>query len=410
MKGGVGMPGFQAGSYTRGRVLERVERLAREGLDVGTFLSTAGAELARAVLFDSDALPNPTWVTLDPASLLATSLIEGGQHGWQCEMSPQEWAQYEYASQTVGNRISDVVRHPRGMQTATDVIHAHPDRADEYREALAYIDAEHEVLVALQAGNGTHWGALYLTREPGRPDFFPEELEFLRLVAPHLADGVRRGLMLGDASEPQGPDAPALVVLGPNLDPESFTPGAEQWLTDLPTPKVGTMPPTVLAVAQTVLHQPSEHRRTVSTRVRSEDRGWVTLHGQALAGSGEPRVAITIQPVGPDRITPLLMAAYGLTQREEEVTRHVLQGSSTAEIAEALAISPYTVQDHLKSVFEKTSVRSRRELTGKVFARHYEPRVEDNIARVELDRPIRGGPFPHRPPKADSANHTGMHR
>ena len=404
------MPGFRISAYARGRVLERVERLAREGLDVGTFLSAAGAELAQAVRIDADALPNPTWVTLDPASLLVTSLSEGDQRGWQCEMSPEQWAQFEYASQTLGNRISDVVRHPRGMQTATQLVHAHPDQAEELREVLAHIGAEHEVLVALQAGDGTHWGAFYLTREPGRPDFCPEELEFLRLVAPHLAEGVRRGLLLGDASEPQGPDAPAIVVLGPDLDPESFTPGAEQWLADLPAPQAGTMPPVVLAVAQTVLHQPSEDLQTVSTRVRSEERGWVMVHGQVLASNGDPRVVITIQPIGPDRITPLLMAAYGLTEREEEVTRHVLQGSSTAEISEALTISPYTVQDHLKNVFEKTSVRSRRELTGKVFARHYEPRVEDNIARVELDRPIRGGPFPHRPPKADSANHTGMHR
>ena len=118
------------------------------------------------------------------------------------------------------------------------------------------------------------------------------------------------------------------------------------------------------------------------------------VHGQALTGNGEPRVAITIQAAGPDRITSLLMAAYGLTEREEEVTRHVLQGSSTTEVAEALAISSRTVQDHLKKVFEKTSVRSRRELAGRVFARHYERRVEDNGGRVEVDRPIRGGPSP----------------
>lgn len=388
------MPGFRVSSYARGRVLERIERLADEGLDAATFLSAAASELRRAVPFDPDALPNPYWVTLDPASLLVTSLIERGLGGWQCEMSPQEWMAFEYGSDAIGNRISDVVRNPRGLQTSSDLYRAQPGRTDEYREVLASIGVKHEVLVALRTADGADWGAFYLTREAGQPDFDAEELEFLRLVAPYLADGVRRGLLLGEASEPEGPDAPAIVVLGADLDPEWCTPGAEEWLADLPAPEGAALPPAVLAVAQTIRRQPDEHERVASARVRSAARGWVMLHGQSLAGHGGRRVAVTIQSAGPDRITPLLMAAYGLTEREEEVTRLVLRGRSTAQIAASLGISPYTVQDHLKSVFEKTSVSSRRELAGRVFARHYEPRVRDNGHRMERVRPIRGGPLP----------------
>jgi len=107
---------------------------------------------------------------------------------------------------------------------------------------------------------------------------------------------------------------------------------------------------------------------------------------------GPKRVAVIVAPAHPARITPLLMAAYGLTEREQEVTRLVLQGDSTAQIAEALVVSPHTVQEHLKKVFEKTGVRSRRDLVGKVFFSHYEPRVRNNEQRASDGLPLRGGP------------------
>jgi DNA-binding CsgD family transcriptional regulator len=188
-------------------------------------------------------------------------------------------------------------------------------------------------------------------------------------------------------------------VLREDWSVESLTPGVERWLEALPDgdwgPR-GRLPPAVLAVAGRALRA-AEHEdapgEVAFARVLTRDGRWVVLHGASLLATGARRVAIIIEPAHPARIAPLLMAAYGLTEREQEVTRLVLQGDATTEIAARLAVTAQTVQQHLKSVFEKAGVRSRRELVGKVFFAHYEPRVRDNEGRALTGRPLRGGPL-----------------
>ncbi|WP_345712282.1 helix-turn-helix transcriptional regulator, partial [Kineococcus glutinatus] len=82
-------------------------------------------------------------------------------------------------------------------------------------------------------------------------------------------------------------------------------------------------------------------------------------------------IAVTIEPAGPPEVLPLVMAAHGLTAREADVVGAMLRGDSTQEIAQALHLSPYTVQDHFKAVFGKLGVSSRRQVATRVFYGHY---------------------------------------
>jgi DNA-binding CsgD family transcriptional regulator len=67
--------------------------------------------------------------------------------------------------------------------------------------------------------------------------------------------------------------------------------------------------------------------------------------------------------------TPDSVAAAGFTPRERDVLELAVQGAGTKRIAEDLAISPWTVQQHLSSMFAKAGVRNRGELAALVHAR-----------------------------------------
>jgi NADPH-dependent 2,4-dienoyl-CoA reductase/sulfur reductase-like enzyme/DNA-binding CsgD family transcriptional regulator len=83
--------------------------------------------------------------------------------------------------------------------------------------------------------------------------------------------------------------------------------------------------------------------------------------------SGDAHIAGIVEPTATRATVPLMLAAHGLTAREAEVARLVLRGTSTRAIAHASHISGHTVQDHLKSVFDKVGVRSRRDLVGRLL-------------------------------------------
>ncbi len=371
------------------RARDTIVRLAGRGLDLPTLWRESARTIAKVV----PHYMSPCWFTFDPLSLLVTSHFQS-----DVVELPAEWLAHEYYVDDV-HKMVDIARGERGYSTLHEAAGGDPSRSPGWNEIIRPMGGDQELLVALRTRSGETWGMLGLYREPGQPHFAPAEIRFLCDVAPHLAEGARRGLLVGEAADPEGPDAPGLVVLRADWSVESLTPGVERWLAELPDSEWethGRVPPVVRAVAGRALRT-AEHAdapgEVALARVLSRAGRWVVLHGAALVADGTRRVAVIVEPAHPGRVASLLMAAYGLTEREQDVTRLVLQGFSTAEIASRLAVSAQTVQQHLKSIFVKTDVHSRRELVGKVFFAFYEPRVRDNEARVPIKRPLRGGPL-----------------
>lgn len=388
--------GGQVSTDARARALDKVARLAEQPRDVVSLWRAATEVLA-------DVVPHwwtPCWFTVDPASLLVTSHVHEGM-----DHMPQEWLVDEYSSTDV-NQIADVARSATGVSTLHEATDGNPPASPRWHFNMT-MGGDQEMIARLRTRSGEVWGAVGLYREPDRPLFDEADRRFLQDVGPHLAEGARRALLLGEATDPDHPDAPGLVVVDERWEVRSASPGVAQWLDRLPggDPGRGRLPPSVLAVAARAAANGGHdghggHRGHdgndpgAVARVRTRTGGWVVLHGTSLTADDGPRVAVIVEPASHDRVSPLLMSAYGLTEREKEVTGLVLRGLSTAEIAERLVLSPYTVQQHLKSIFDKTGVRSRRELVGRVFFAHYEPRFRDNEDRVLAGRPIRGGPHP----------------
>ncbi len=371
---------------SRERARDKLVRLSGQGLDLVGLWRECREPLAAAI-------PHywaPCFFTLDPASLLITSHFDEG-----IPEVPPEFLEHEYLDDDV-HKLADLARSGAGVSTLHEVTGGDPSSSPRW-QANMLLGGDQEMLAVLRTRSGDVWGSIGIYRAPGEPMFDAADKAFLQSVTPHLAEGARRALLLGEASDPDTVHAPGLVLLDAELRVESVTPGVEELLADLPDGEWDEkrVPSAVKAVAGRALRYvdaPSEPGEVAMARVLGRSGLWIVLHGAALVSADSTRVAVIVEPAHPARISALLMSVYALTDREKEVTRLVLHGYSTGEIADTLAISPHTVQQHFKSIFDKTGVRSRRDLVAKVFFAHYEPRLRDNEQRVRGELPLRGGP------------------
>lgn len=351
--------------------------LARAGLPWTEFGEQALTVLTKAVPFDSACFG-----TIDPATALVTGSIKTGLP----EPCEAEFMHHEYVEDDI-SLFADLAKREVGVSILDEETGGDPRRSSRFRDLFEpRFGLGHELRLMLRCGGQT-WGGLAIYRSAGSSGFSPAEADFLDGLSTTLAVGVRAGLVAAAAGCPfeleSGANGPVVIVFDGVGSVVQATAAAERQMRELGGDLWGELPPSIVSIVTAA--RALEAGRTGAVprlRVRSRTGEWLTIHASPLSGRGDGpmQVAVTVEKAGAPDVVPLVVAAFGLTGRERDVVAHVLQGATTAEIGKKLHLSPYTVQDHLKVVFDKAGVSSRRELTSKVFFDHYVPRIGGELA------------------------------
>ncbi|WP_309128709.1 LuxR C-terminal-related transcriptional regulator [Microbacterium sp.] len=360
-----------------GRARSDIDVVSRAGLPLHSFMDEAAVALQQVVPFVAACIS-----TLDPATTMVSSSRKLGALDGRNERD-LVWSQIEYG----GDDPTSITAMVAAGQIAVGVhrlTHGMLDRSVRMSELLMpHFDFHDEARVVFVDRNGA-WGHISLFRGDDHTPFAGEELDFLAAVAPAFTRGIRTGLLSQLSRADAGSQAgPAVIVFDADDRVVQSTPGAQAYLAQMPVvPGMGDPLTSVQALvsgARRFARGETDHAPRI--RARTADGVWVVLHASPLGGAGDRAgdVVVTIEEARPQDVIDLVAAAFDLTAREREIVAAVLRGADTREIAVTLHVSPYTVQDHLKSVFDKAGVASRRELVARVYFDQYVRRMGSSI-------------------------------
>jgi len=340
----------------------------RAGLDPDALRAAVLPRLRRAV--PVDAL---WWATVDPATLLYT-------HAYREEL-PSESGPYfvenEFLRDDV-NKWTELAADRSGVRTLATATDGKLAISARYRDIFEPLGLADELRAVFRA-RGIVWGFMCLHRESGGA-FSAQEQAFIHRIAPHLAEGVRLGLLVQCAARDDLAESPGLLLLAPDNSVIGRNPAADRWLDELNWQEAGEIPIEIHSLAAR-LRRADASTSLAPLRVRTRSGRWIMLQASWVSGEDRSVVAVIIQEATSEEVAPIVMSVYGLTEQERAVSGLVFQGHSTHEISRRLQIAEHTVQDHLKSIFDKTGVRSRRELVASVFRQRYLPRMKANDPR-----------------------------
>lgn len=347
------------GRYQTQSARVALDTLAGAGLGQIDYFFAALELIRRAVPYDAMCMGS-----IDPATNFITDSAKVGL----LDSGDREFLFHEYALEDV-NQFNDLARRDMPTAVLLDATNGDPMRSSRFRNVVRpMLGFEHELRGVARVG-GLMWGAYSIYRESGSPGFNQAEAEFMAQLEHAIALGLRASMIATVAHNGLGAETgPAVLIFDGQGVLQQATTTAEERVRDLGGELWGP-PSTAVTTVVAVARGAGRHRyASARLRARGASGQWFTLHAAPFTtGADVTSIAVTIELASPPEVLPLIVAAHGLTDREGEVVMQMLRGESTHAIAQKLHLSPYTVQDHFKSIFDKVGVSSRRELASRVF-------------------------------------------
>lgn len=344
-------------------------RLCHSALDSRTLRNEILQRLQPIIPFDY-----AYFSTTDPATHLGTSSVLAEE--------PPDWCMSVFIEneflQTDFNKFSDMVRQRQMVGILSEETGYELQRSHRYREMLTPL-AMGDELRAVFVTDTACWGTLCLHREKSKSGYTAADSAYMAQLTPHIADGLRKALLLSKVALNETPDGPGVMILTEDLAIIATTAAAEYWLAELAEMEKLDRHMLPVAIRSVVAGLKALENGQTATdampkvRLHMRSGQWLVLYASRLrSAGGQAQISVIFEVAQPAEIAPMIMQAYDLTKREGEVTQCVVRGWSTTEIAVRLHISPNTVQDHLKAIFEKVAVSSRGELSARIFIQQHQ--------------------------------------
>jgi DNA-binding CsgD family transcriptional regulator len=344
------------------RCRRQLELLADSALDIDSLRLEAIEHLRRAIGFDLWCSP-----LVDPDSLIPHRPVVSDALPFGSRL-PHLLVQDQSADEVISR--ARLARSPEPVCALSAVTGGDLARSRRWRECAQPTGMGDELRGAVVDEHGC-WASFEALRGSDDPPFDAEDAHLMRDAARMLARSFRQASL--SASDDRGVDAgqTGVVLIDDDLQPQGFTQAARDWFALLkarekaePTP----LPTHVYAVVGRLLAAEAgdDPKRPPRVRVRTSDARWAIVEAARMEGVANA-IAVSVHGASAEDILALVARAHGLTARERELVALVLEGLDTRELAERMYISRYTVKDHLKSVFDKLGVHSRRELVTGMF-------------------------------------------